>query len=70
MLEKENKQEICNKLCVALQATRNAYDLMELVYHGDTEIVDIVFLAGTKHVCVAMDSGTAMIRDIVNNLGC
>lgn len=67
----EDKQRICHLLLEALQATDSAYDLLDLDYDEDTEIVTAVFLGGGKRrVNVNMDSGTAMIRDIVNHLGC
>lgn len=66
----EDKQEICELLCRALQATANAWDLKELRYDEDEENVYVVFEGGTRVVNVAMDSGTAMIRDIMTHLGC
>lgn len=64
----ENKQEICNLLAETLRATRNQHDLLELNYErigSDTEIVTIVWEGGEQKVNVSMDSGTAMIRDIM-----
>lgn len=66
----ENKIEICNQLCKALQLTYNASDLVSLDYDPEMEIVTVVFEGGSRKINVAMDSGTAMIRDIVNHLGC
>lgn len=34
------------------------------------EVAQENFEGGTKKINVSMDSGTAMIRDIVNHLGC
>ena len=71
---KENKQNICDLLLITLQATRNASDLVSLEYFEDekgNETVVATFESGGKRVTnVSMDSGTAMIRDIMNNLGC
>ena len=42
----ENKQEICNLLCVALQATRDQHDLTDIVYRqisNDNEIVTLFY---------------------------
>lgn len=65
----ENKTEICNELCKVLQLTRDAYDLVSLDYDPKLEVVTAVFVCGGKReINVAMDSGTAMIRDIVNHL--
>lgn len=66
----ENKTEICNELCKVLQLTDNAADLVSLDFDLKTEIVTAVFEGGSRKINVAMDSGTAMIRDIVNYLGC
>ena len=67
----ENKQKICDLLLKALQETYNASDLLSLEYNAQKESVTITFASGGKRVVnVAMDSGTAMIRDIVNHLGC
>lgn len=65
-----HKQRILNLLCAALQLTDGASDLIELYYDPRLETVRIVFEAGTRTVNVAMDSDTAMIRDVVNHLGC
>ena len=67
----ENKQLICNLLCEALQATRNQADLKKLRYNdkAGNETVTITWQNGGKKVInVAMDSGTAMIRDIMKNI--
>ena len=67
----ESKQEICSLLLVTLQATYNASDLVSLQYNAVKETVTATFASGGKRVInVAMDSGTAMIRDIMKNLGC
>lgn len=67
----ENKQEICNLLLAALQATYNAADLLSLDYDTKKEVVTATFEGGGKRIInVAMDSGTAMIRDIMKHLGC
>ena len=68
----EDKQKICNLLCEALQATDNAADLVSITYIEDTQNTQhakIQFMGGHRIVNVSMDSGTSMIRDIVNNLG-
>lgn len=65
----ENKQVICDRLCFTLQATRNCWDLQAITYDPQREVVTVHFLEGTRVINVAMDSGTAMIRDIMNNLG-
>ena len=63
---RENKQEILNLLLPALQKTRNLYDLVELEYSDDRELVYAKFASGyTKVANVAMDSGTSMIRDVI-----
>lgn len=70
-LTMEDKQNICNLLLITLQATRTAADVVNIVYNNDPEIVTVTFESGSyRKVNVAMDSGTAMIRDIMENLGC
>ncbi len=65
----ENKQEILDKLLPALQATRNLYDLTELKYDAGKEVVYAEFKGGyIKIANVAMDSGTSMIKDIINQI--
>ena len=67
----ENKQKICNLLAITLQATYSASDLLKLEYDEKSEIVTAIFASGGKRrINVCMDSGTAMIRDVVNHLGC
>jgi hypothetical protein len=65
----ENKQLICSLLCWTLKATRDQADLKQLIYHKDeahdTELVEVVYSEGGTNVNVAMDSGIAMIRDIL-----
>lgn len=66
----ENKQAICDSLVETLKYTRDANDILTMVYNADTEIVDVVFISGgIRKINVAMDSGVAMIRDIMKNLG-
>ena len=65
----ENKQLICDYLLKTLQNTRNQSDLIQLMYDPDYEIVIAIWDNGAlKHINVAMDSGTAMIRDIMRSL--
>lgn len=65
----EDKQKICDLLLATLQATRNAHDLISLTYDGDRETVTATFVGGGKYIInVALDSGTAMIRDIMKRM--
>ena len=67
----ENKHEIIALLRKTLQATRNAKDLVSLEYDEESEVVTALFRSGgERRINVAMDSGTAMIRDIMRNLWC
>lgn len=67
----EDKQEICNLLTATLQATRDGADVVEIIYDEEHEIVTVLFESGGRRLInVAMDSGTAMIRDIMGRLGC
>ena len=56
-------------LLPALQETRNLHDLVELEYRADRELVYAKFTSGNyKIVDVAMDSGIAMICDVVHQI--
>ena len=67
----DDKRMICNLLLKTLRATDNARDLMSLTYDAEEETVTALFASGgTRVINVHMDSGTAMIRDIMNHLGC
>lgn len=61
----EDKQKICNLLCITLKATRSQSDLQVLIYHPESEMVTIAYSEGGTSVNVACDSGIAMIRDIL-----
>ena len=66
----ENKQLICTLLLAALRETRGASDLVSLVYVPEKETVVGTFSGGGIKLCnVAADSGCAMIRDIMCQLG-
>lgn len=65
----EDKQRICSALTPVLRLTRNLYDLAYLHYDPETETVKATFLnRHTKMANVALDSGTAMIRDIIQQI--
>lgn len=71
----DDRQSICNALCDALILTSNAGDsrcnaLEELLYIPEKESVRPIFEDGSGSdgyydICVAGDSGTAVITDIV-----
>lgn len=62
----EDKQKILDLLLPALQATRN---LADLVYREDRELVYAKFASGNQKIAnVAMDSGTALIRDVIEQI--
>lgn len=66
----EDKHEICKRLFCTLTATRNCYDLISLTYNDKEEAVYAEFKGGyVRKINVAMDSGTALIRDVMKNLG-
>ena len=74
---RENKQAILDSFCKTLQLTSNAGDpsgnrLEHLLYIPEREVVRPIFADGTGKdgyydVCVACDSGTAMIYDVCRN---
>lgn len=67
----ENKQKIMDLLAEALKETRGASDLVSLDYDAKKERVTAIFAGGGKRLInVAMDSGTAMIRDVMMQIGC
>ena len=68
----EDKQAICDALVQTLNLTRNQDDLLSLEYHDlseDRSEVVATWANGAKqHINTTLDSGTAMIRDIVTNI--
>ncbi len=68
----ENMQEICDKLCEALKLTVRFHDLKWLIYEEKTpkyQIVTAIFENGNDTpINVSLDSGFAMIFDIVDKL--
>ena len=65
----EDKNLICEELAKLLRLTRNQSDLKALRYEileNNEEIVTVEWEGGGRKVIgVSMDSGTAMIRDIM-----
>jgi hypothetical protein len=84
MKGRENKQRICDLLCATLKEARQHEDLMVLVYRDlgpdhmevtvcydqgpDHQEVTVCYDDGRFTVNVSMDSGIAMIRDILEAL--
>lgn len=65
----ENKKEIVARLKVLLMATRAGSDIKKLVLSEDENFVTIIWKGGgEKKVCVAADSGIALIRDVTEAL--
>ena len=64
----ENKQNILDCLLTAIQATRAGHDVTALRYDADKELVYVDFESGPNGRCinVAMDSGIAMLKDVIN----
>ena len=66
----EDKQAVCDALCVTLSMTRMYSNLVELRYESGTgwETVTPVFTKGYKGnpINVHYDSGWALIKDVVN----
>lgn len=66
---REDKQNILNLMLPALNETIALSDLSMLLYDEETEVVTAVFSTGCKrHINVAMDSGIAMIRDVLAHI--
>lgn len=65
----EDLQKVCDLLTETLKATRNLNELEKLEYQKNSEIVIATFTNGNiKKVNVMLDSGTAMITDIVKQI--
>lgn len=68
----EDKQLICDLLLPALQATRGLSDLVSLEYKcaddGDEHVIATFDSGYKKRANVTMDSGTAMIYDIMKQI--
>ena len=66
----EDKHLILNLLLHAIQQTRAGDDVTALRYDPLREEVHVDFISGTdgRIINVAMDSGWAMIKDVVNNI--
>lgn len=65
----EDKQVICNALAETLRLTRHFTDLEYLKYDDKSETVLVKFANGcTRTINVGLDSGYAMIHDIVEHI--
>lgn len=65
----EDKQAICDALTRALRLTRQFEDLGYLEYDAKSETVLVRFEnGGTRRIGVGLDSGYAMIQDIVKHI--
>ena len=71
----EDKQKICDLLLATLQATRECSDLESLTYVKPEQpnrydsYVEARFTSGGKRIInTSMDSGFAMIRDIMGHI--
>lgn len=64
----EDKQKILDLLVPALQAMRDQHDLVSLIYEEKSDTrqeVVINYDNGSRRVNVSLDSGIAMVRDIL-----
>lgn len=68
----ENKQLILDALCSALQLTRDQADLEALEYKeigpGKQHVIATYDGGGSREINVSLDSGIAMIRDVLRAL--
>lgn len=69
----EDKRKICSLLLPVVQATRAGWDVIDLEYTDnefmDDEYVRIRYASGcTKKVNVTLDSGAAMVLDVIKGL--
>ena len=69
----EDKQYIFDMLLNTFKATYSYRDLVDITYikskESDESHVVIHYLSGTRIICTTMDSGFAMIKDIINHIG-
>lgn len=65
-----SKQAILNELCETIHMTSAGSDLVALRYDAEKEIVHADFECAydARQINVALDSGWAMIKDVVNHL--
>ena len=65
----ENKQLILDALCSALQLTRDQADLEFLEYKeigpDEQRVIATYDRGGSREINVSLDSGIAMIRDVL-----
>lgn len=65
----ENKQLILDSLCTALQLTRDQADLEALEYKeigpDEQRVIATYDGGGSREINVSLDSGIAMIRDVL-----
>ena len=68
----ENKQLILDSLCSALQLTRDQADLEALEYReigpAKQRVIATYDGGGSREINVSLDSGIAMIRDVLRAL--
>ena len=68
----ENKQLILDALCSALQLTRDQADLEALEYKeigpAEQHVIATYDGGGSREINVSLDSGIAMIRDVLRAL--
>ena len=65
----ENKQQILDKLLEAIRVTRAGDDVTKLEYLAESGTVNVYFNGALgRRINVAMDSGMAMIQDVVNHI--
>ena len=67
----EQKQLICDLLLDAIRQTRAGNDVIALKFDEGKEVVEVFFDGSTapgRTINVALDSGWAMIKDIVNQI--
>ncbi len=66
----ENKQKICDLLVKALRVPEKVYDIESLTYNEGNGTVEVRFIGGgNRLISVVTDSGTAMVRGIMKQLG-
>lgn len=68
---KEDHQKICDGLVLALRSTRQYSDLISLTYVAKDEnnsLVVALFPGGVVEINTSMDSGWAMIKDVIDHL--
>lgn len=64
-----SKKDLVQRLCLAVKTTRAGDGIQTMLLSDDEERVTIFYKnGGIKNVCVACDSGIALMRDVLKEI--